>query len=198
MGEDASPKPASPGPKRLATHQLVPDPARGPAASVDELTFEVLKLHSQKPIDTEYFKQIYDVMEDHAARITITNRYMKSEITQLKSVLKSDINKNASLALDNDARLKEGLARLEAQVIANGAATAELRGEVQAAVYRLAQHPNLTTVTGAAAAAPEASEMQAVRSKLEEFDRRNEHVVKTVAESSNEFLQRAEALLGSL
>ena len=112
MGEDASPGPASPGPKRLAKHQSVPDPARGLAASVDEFTFEVLKLHSQKPIDTEYFNQIYDVMEDHAARITITNRYVKSEITQLKSELKSDINQNAILALDNDARLKEGLARL--------------------------------------------------------------------------------------
>ena len=133
MGEDASPEPASPGPKRLAKHQSVPDPARGPAASVDELTFEVLKLHSQKPIDTEYFKQIYDVMEDHAARITIMNRYVKSELTQTKSELKSDINQNATLAVHNNARLKEGLARLEAQVIANGAATAELRGDEQAA-----------------------------------------------------------------
>ena len=43
-------------------------------------------------------------------------------------------------------------------------------------------------------AAPEASEMQAVRSKLEEPDRRNEHVVQTVAERIDEVLQRAEAL----
>ena len=81
MGEDASPEPASPGPTRLAKHQSVPDPTRGPTASVDELTFEVLKLHSQKPIDIEYHKQIHDVMEDHAARITITNRFVKSEVT---------------------------------------------------------------------------------------------------------------------
>ena len=45
-----------------------------------------------------------------AARITIANRYMKSEVTQLKS----DINKNATLAFDNDARIKQGLARMEA------------------------------------------------------------------------------------
>ena len=55
------------------------------------------------------------------------NRYVKSEVAQLKS----DINQNANLAVDNDGRLKEGLARLEAQVIANGAATAELRGDVR-------------------------------------------------------------------
>ena len=192
MGEDASPEPASPGPKRLAKHQSVPDPTRGPAASVDKLTFEVPKLHSQRPIDIEYFKQIHDVIGDHVARITIANRYIKSEVTQLKS----DINQNASVALDNDARLKEGLARVEAQVIANGAATVELRGDVQAAVHGLAQHPSLATGTGAAA--PDNSELQIMRSKLEELGRRNEQVVKTVVGCSNEVLQRAEALVGSL
>ena len=45
---------------------------------------------------------------------------------------------------------------------------------------------------------PESSEMQAVRSKFEELDRRNEHVVKTVAERRSGVLQRAEALVGSL
>ena len=102
------------------------DPTRGPAASVDELTFEVFKLHAQKPIDLEYFKQIHEVISDHAARITIMNCYVMSEVTQLKS----DINHNANLAVGNDSRLKVGLARLEAQVIANEAATTELRGDV--------------------------------------------------------------------
>ena len=112
-------------------------------------------MHFPKPIDIEYFKQIHDVIGHHAPRVTIANRDMKSEVTQLKS----DISQNPSLAVDNDTRLKEGLARLETQVIANGAATAELRGDVQAAVHGLAQHPNLTVGTGAAAATPEASEM---------------------------------------
>ena len=151
IGEEASSEPASPGPKRSAQHQSLLVPSRDSAASVDELTFEVLKLHSQKPIDIEYSKQIYEATGDHALRITIVNRYVKSEVTQLKS----DIHQNANLAVDNDSRLKEGLARLEAQVIANGAATAELRGDVQAAVHGLAQHPSLATGTGAAA--PEAS-----------------------------------------
>ena len=59
-------------------------------------------MHSQKPIDEEYFKQIYETICDHASRITIVNRYVKSEIAQLKS----DINQNVKLAVDNDSRLK--------------------------------------------------------------------------------------------
>ena len=40
--------------------------------------------------------------------------------------------------------------------------------------------------------------MQAIRFKLEELDRRNKHVVKTVSERTNEVLHRADALVGSL
>ena len=69
--EDASPESASPGPKRLAQHRSLPDPTRGQAASVDELTFEAHKLYAQKPVHLEYFKQIHEVIGDHAARITI-------------------------------------------------------------------------------------------------------------------------------
>ena len=39
-------------------------------------------------------------------------------------------------------------------------------------------------------------QMQTMRSKLEELDRRNEHVIKTVIDRSNEVLQRTEALVG--
>ena len=53
MGGDASPEAASLGPKRLAQHHSGPDPARGAAATVDELTFEVLKLHEQRAIDAD-------------------------------------------------------------------------------------------------------------------------------------------------
>ena len=67
IGEDAWPEPACPAPKRLVQHRPVPEPTRGPAASVDELTFEVLTLHSQKAIDPKYFKQIHEVIGDHAA-----------------------------------------------------------------------------------------------------------------------------------
>ena len=65
MGGEASPEAPSPGPKRLAQHHRGPDPARGAAATVDELTFEVFKLHEQRTIDSDYFKQIYNVIEDH-------------------------------------------------------------------------------------------------------------------------------------
>ena len=34
-----SPETASPGPERLAQHRSVQDPVRGPAATLDELTF---------------------------------------------------------------------------------------------------------------------------------------------------------------
>ena len=45
----------SPGPKRLAQHRSVPDPARGPTANLDELTYEVLKLIEQRIHDADYF-----------------------------------------------------------------------------------------------------------------------------------------------
>ena len=115
MGGDASPEAPSPGPKRLAQHRSGPDPTRGTAATLDELTFEVLKLHEQRNIDADYFKQIYNVTEDHGARITIAHKFMKSETARLKS----DITLNATMVTDNDARTKEGLARLEAQVVSN-------------------------------------------------------------------------------
>ena len=41
MGGEAAPEAPSPGPKRLAQHRTGPDPARGAAATLDELTFEV-------------------------------------------------------------------------------------------------------------------------------------------------------------
>ena len=152
----ASPEAASPGPKRLAQHQSGPDPARGAAATVDELTFEVLKLHEPRTIDTDYFKQIYNVMKDHGARITIAHKFMKSEAARLKS----DITLNATLATDNDAKIKEGLAHLEAQVISNGAATAELRKDVQEAVHGISQQ------VGATPTAPPDPDIQSIRSRL--------------------------------
>ena len=81
---------------------------------------------------------------------------MKREAAQIKS----DITQNATLATDNDAKTKEGLANLEAQLISNGAATAELRKDVQAPVHGLSQHPNLTAGTGAASTATADSEIQ--------------------------------------
>ena len=75
---------------------------------------------------------------------------MKNEAAPLKS----DMTQNGTLAIDNDAKIKEGLARLEAQVISNGTATAELRDNVQAAVHGLSQHPSLATSTGETSTAP--------------------------------------------
>jgi hypothetical protein len=83
MGGDAAPEAPSPGPKRLAQHRAGPDPTRGAAATLDELTFEVLKLHQQRDIDADYFKQIYNVAEDHGTRITLAHKFMKSESAEL-------------------------------------------------------------------------------------------------------------------
>jgi hypothetical protein len=77
---------------------------------------------------------------------------MKSETARLKS----DITLNATMVTDNDARTKEGLAlleaqvvsntkvkdglaHLEAQVISNCTAIAELRRDVQGAVHGISQ-----------------------------------------------------------
>ena len=90
--------------------------------STDDLPCEVHKLYLQKPIDKDYFTQIHEVIRDRASTIILLNRSLKSETAQVKS----DIAQNASLATDNDSRLKEGLARLEAHVIVNGVATTEL------------------------------------------------------------------------
>ena len=95
--------------------------------SIDKLMFEVHKLYVQKPTDKDYFMQIHDVIENHAPRITLLNRSLKSEIAQVKATLgkvKSDIAQNASLATHNDGLIKQGLSLLETQVTANGAATA--------------------------------------------------------------------------
>ena len=185
---DASPDAASPGPKRLAQHHSGPDPTRGTTASLDELTYEVLKLHEQRNIDADYFKQIYNVTEDHGARITIAHKFMKSETARLKS----DITLNATLANDNDAKIKEGLAHLEAQVISNGEATAELRKDAQGAVQGISQQ------VGATPTASSDPEIQSLRSRIEEVDRKSEHISKAVTDRCNEVLQRAEALVGSL
>ena len=56
------------------------------------------------------------------------------------------------------------------QVKQNGAATAELRADVQAAVQTIALHPTLASATGAAP--PEASGIQTMRAKLEEIGAR--------------------------
>ena len=159
MGGDASPEAASPGPKRLAQHHSGPDPTRGTAASLDELTFQVLKLHEQRNIDANYFKQIYNVIEDHRARITIAHKFMKSETARLKS----HITLNATLATDNDAKIKEGLALLEAQVISNGDATAELRKDVQGAVHGISQQVGATPT---ASSDPEIQSLRARASTL--------------------------------
>ena len=42
------------------------------------------------------------------------------------------------------------------------------------------------------------SEIQVIRSRLEEIDHKSEHIAKTVIDRSNEVLQRAEALVGAL
>ena len=69
----------------------------------------------------------------------------RAEITQVKS----DATQNATLAVDNDGRLKQGLMELEKQVNQNEAATAELRADVQAAVQTIALHPTLASATRA-------------------------------------------------
>ena len=71
--------PASPGPKRLAQHSIGPDPVRGKAASLEELNFEVRKLHEQGAIDADYFKQIQSVTDDHSTRISIMNQFAKKQ-----------------------------------------------------------------------------------------------------------------------
>ena len=81
------------------------------------------------------------------------NRYMKADITQIKS----RIAQNVTLAVDNDGRPKHGLMEFEKQVTQNGAATPELRADLQAAFGAVAQHPSLASATGAAPAG--ASEM---------------------------------------
>ena len=117
---------------------------------------------------------------------------MKAEFTQIKS----DIAHNAILAVDNDGRLKDGLMELEKQDTQNGAATTELRANVQAAVGAVAQHPSLASATGAAPVG--ASEMQSVRHKLDEVSNRTEHDLKTVQTRSDEVMQRTESLVASL
>ena len=139
--------------------------------SIDELTFEVHKLYAQKPIDIQYFTQIHEVIRDHASRISIMSRYMKAEIAQVKS----DATQNATLAVDNDGRLKQGFMELEKQVNQNGA---ELRADVQAAVQTIALHPNLASAAGPVQ--PEAQEIRTMRAKLEEIGARTERDIKTV------------------
>ena len=121
---------------------------------------------------------------------------MKSETARLKS----DITLNATLATDNDAKTKEGLALLEAQVISNAkikdglalleaqvisnsTATAELRKDVQGAVHGISQQ------VGASPTVSSDPEIQSLRSKLEEIYRK-------FTDRSNEVFQRAEALVG--
>ena len=125
--------------------------------SIDELTFEVHKPYLQKPIKKDHLTQIHEGISDQASRITFLNRSLKSEIPQVKS----DIAQNTSLATNNDGMIKEGLMELEKQATANGAATVELRVDVQAAVSSIAQHPALASATGAAP--PSAPELQAMR-----------------------------------
>ena len=91
------------------------------------------------------------------------SRYMKAEVAQVKS----DATQNTTLAVDNDWRLKHGLMELEKQINQNGAATAELRADVQAVVQTIAQHPTLALATRAAP--PEASEMQAMCPNLKKL-----------------------------
>ena len=210
MGGDATTEAASPGPKRLAQHRTGPDPARGAAATLDELTFEVRKLHEQGTHDADYFKQIYNVTEDHGARITIAHKFMKSESAQLKS----EIALNATMVTDNDTnmkkglalleaqvvsntKVKEGLALLEAQVLSNSTAIAELRRDVQGAVHGISQQvgatPTSTPMT------PLYPEMQSLRIQIEEHVRtKREGIYLKFTNQNNDILQRTQAMVASL
>ena len=77
-------------------------------------------------------------------------------------------------------------------MISNGAATAELRKDVQGAVQGISQQ------VGATPTASPDPEIQSIRSRLEEIDRKSEDIAKTVTDRSNEVFQRAEALVGAL
>ena len=77
--------------------------------SMGELTHEVHKMDLEKETNQDYFTQIQEVIIDHASRITLPSRALKSDIAQ-----------NASLADDNDLRIKQGLVLRETQVLANG------------------------------------------------------------------------------
>ena len=105
--------------------------------SIDELTIEVHKHYLQKPTDKDYFSQIHDAVGDHATRITVLTQWCRQIGQALKSseeTINEKITENGALATDNDSRLKQGLAQLEAQVLSNGAGTDVLRSDAQAAL----------------------------------------------------------------
>ena len=65
--------------------------------SLDEFTHKVHKLFVEKEINQDYFTQIQEVISDHASRITLRSRSLKSDIAQ-----------NAFVANDNGLRIKQG------------------------------------------------------------------------------------------
>ena len=71
IGEDESSLGANPGTKRPPLHQTVPEPANDRARmSTALLTHEMHKIYLQMAGDNEFFMQIVDTVNDHAARLT--------------------------------------------------------------------------------------------------------------------------------
>ena len=110
--------------------------------TTDDLSRELHKSYNQKSLDKEYFTQNYDPINeiheaigDHASRITFLSKTLWND----KSLALDQTAQNAALATHHDGLIKQGLSLLETQVTANGAATAELRVDVQYAVNSIAQ-----------------------------------------------------------
>ena len=203
MGDEASPDPgASPGPKRLAQHQLAPEPPRHQTMTTDDLTHEVHGLFVQKTNDQEYFNQISEAVEDDATRIIALARWCgQLDWTQYSQAASADdrIAQNTATANDNDSQITQDLSLLETQVNANKAATAELRVDVQDVVASIAQQiANVASATSNSASASDTSELQVMRTNIEEFGNRIAHGIEAVRARSNEIVQSAEALAGLL
>ena len=136
--------------------------------------------------------QIHDAISDHASGITLLNKTLWTD----KSMALDQIAQNAASATHSDGLIKQVLTLLEKQMSENGATTAELRADVQAAVSSIAQHPTFALATGAPP--PDAAELQAMRAKSEEIGKRSEHGIKALQTRINNIMRSAEALVESL
>ena len=127
------------------------DPPHGsPTLTIEVLTKEAHRASIQADHDRGHFDKINEVFEDHAARIdtqaksisevtlasavevTVHARFMQQQALMQK--MDEKIEKNAQLAVSNDATLKAGLQALEAITNSQGVAIPELRRDVQRTV----------------------------------------------------------------
>ena len=145
------------------------DPPQGsPTLTVEVLTREAHRASIQADHDRDHFDKINEVFEDHAGRIDSQTK-MLSEVTMASAVeltvharfmqqqallqkMDEKIEKNAQLAVDNDASLKAGLQALEAITSSHAAAIPELRRDVQSAVANMSNTMSQVQQTAAAAA----------------------------------------------